>query len=45
MEIKGELQVIHRLKTLNEKKVKLEKALKEEMEKLIKKQKEVTGEE
>ncbi|KAL3998435.1 Brix domain family protein [Acanthocheilonema viteae] len=45
MQMKNERRVIHRLKTLTEKKVKVEKALKEEKEKLIRKQKEVTGDE
>ncbi|VDM21620.1 unnamed protein product [Wuchereria bancrofti] len=43
MQIKNERRIIYRLKTLNEKKSKLEESLKEEREKLIRKRKEVTG--
>lgn len=45
MQIKNERRVIHRLKTLSEKKAKLEESLKEKREELIRKQKEVTGDE
>ncbi|VDN05425.1 unnamed protein product [Thelazia callipaeda] len=44
MQIKNELRVIHRLKSFSEQKAKLEESLKEEKERLIEKQKEVTGE-
>ncbi|OZC12642.1 brix domain protein [Onchocerca flexuosa] len=45
IEMKNEQRVIHRLKTLNEKKAKLEETLKQEREKLVRKQKEITGDE
>uniref|UniRef100_A0A915PHU6 Brix domain-containing protein n=1 Tax=Setaria digitata TaxID=48799 RepID=A0A915PHU6_9BILA len=45
MEIKNERRVIHRLKTLSEKKIKIEESLKEERKELVRKQREVTGDE
>ncbi|KAM3721070.1 Suppressor of SWI4 [Dirofilaria immitis] len=45
MQMKNERRVIHRLKTVNERKAELEKTLIEEREKLVRKRKEITGDE